>query len=871
MYKRLLLLVFLGCCLAATAQQLPYTNEALPFDVRVKDLVSRMTLEEKAGQLMYQSPAIPRLGIVEHNWWNECLHGVARAGLATVFPQAIGMAAMWDKEGMSEIAKAISDEARAKHHRFANQGKRLIYQGLSFWTPNINLFRDPRWGRGMETYGEDPYLTGELAVPFIRGLQGNNPRYLKVIATAKHFAVHSGPEFNRHSFDAWTSKYDFVDSYTPHFKKVVEEAKVYSVMCAYNRLQGMPCCGNTYLEDLLRNKWGFEGYIVSDCRAVRDFIGPQYHNYVKTEPQAAALAVKAGTDLNCGDVYNALPQAVSEGLITEKEIDRSVSRIMMARMRLGMMDAPEHNPYASIPYSVVNSVANQQLALNAARRSMVLLKNAGQALPFSKKIKTIAVIGPNADDLDVLLGNYTGFPLAPKTPLQGIKEKLPKAKVIFAQGCPLAPSLPRLVPIDNRYLFTDKSCRKHGLMANYYDNGKYEGVPLVNRIDKEVNFTWWTNAAAPGLTADNFSAEWNGVLVPPVSGDYAIGGEAFNGFELFIDGQAFTSFQSEHDAPKRYERMHLTAGQSYQIQLKYNQRTGAYPTMKLLWEIPNPNLEQEAISAAEVADVVVLCMGLSPMLEGEELKVNVDGFKKGDKLDIKLPEVQSALIKKITALDKPTVLVLLNGSALAFNWEKEHVPAIIEAWYPGQAGGTALADILFGDYNPSGRLPLTFYQNINDIPPFDDYNMSGKTYRYFEGTPLYEFGYGLSYTTFAYGNLVVPEVVRAGQSLSLDVEVTNTGQQSGEEVVQLYVSHPESKNKTAIRSLQGFTRVSLAPGETQRVSFKLAPEQLETLDSESIPVTETGKLVISVGGKQPDSLSISRQSVVIRTIELIGQ
>lgn len=854
----------------ACTPPLPYQDTALSFEERTEDLVSRLTLEEKVNILRYDSEAIPRLGIPAHNFWNECLHGVARSGRATVFPQAIGMAAMWDDAEMRTIADAISDEARAKHHEYASRGKRGIYQGLTYWTPNINIFRDPRWGRGMETYGEDPYLTGSLAIPFIQGLQGNDAKYLKLVATAKHFAVHSGPESLRHSFDVWPNEYDLLETYLPHFRRTVEEANVYSVMCAYQRFRGAPCCGNKFLEELLRKRWGFEGYIVSDCWAVQDFYKKDHHHVVNTPEEAAAMAVKAGTDLNCGDTYPYLTEAVKLGLISEKELDVSVKRIILARMKLGQFDPQEDVPFSKIPYEVVDSPEHQALALDAARKSMVLLKNDNNMLPFTKEVKKVAVIGPNADDLEVLLGNYNGYPTQPKTPLTGLREKLPHADVQFAQGCELAAKLPYFSAIPTEYLYTDENMKENGLKACYYDTRKKNGGPKHTQTDSNIDFIWATTPPFSDMAYDNFSVQWSGILVPPVTGEYAIGAEGYTRFKLFFCDSLLIDFESVHHPTKKYERMMLEAGKAYPIRMEYTQDNTEYAIARLLWDTPKPNIKQEALDLARNSDLVVLCMGLSPLLEGEDMPVKVDGFEGGDRLDIKLPETQTELIREINKLGKPTVLVLLNGSALAFNWEAGNVPAIIEAWYPGQAGGTAIADIIFGDYNPAGRLPVTFYKDIKQIPSFTEYDMQGKTYRYFDGEPLYEFGYGLSYTTFGYAFKDIPETAKAGENITVSVEVTNTGNMDGDEVVQLYVSLPDSDLKRPIRSLQGFKRIHLKAGETQTVEFTLTPTQMAARDKDSFAVVKEGRLQVSVGGKQPDKKAIANGQVVVKDVQLNG-
>lgn len=863
----LILIILAGC----KSQVEPWLNTSLSFEERTNALVDQLTLQEKVDLMRYDSPAIERLGIPEYNWWNECLHGVARSGYATVFPQAIGMAAMWDSDAMFAIADAISDEARAKHHDYASRGKRGIYQGLTFWSPNINIFRDPRWGRGMETYGEDPFLTGELAVPFIKGLQGNHDRYFKLVATVKHFVAHSGPEWNRHSFDVWPSERDMAETYLPHFKKTIKEGKAYSVMCAYQRFRGIPCCGSKYIENLLRNDWGFNGYIVSDCWAVRDFYEEDKHHVVSTVEEASAMAVQAGTDLNCGDSYPALTKAVELGLISEAELDVSVKRLILARMKLGLFDPDKKVKYAQIPIDVLDSPKHRQLAEEAAKKSIVLLKNSNNLLPFSKEVKSVAVIGPNANKVDILLGNYNGFPTNPITPYQGIKQKLPNAEVKYAQGCELVEGFPYFEAIPNEFLFTDSTLSTSGLSANYYPNISFEGNPSLTRVDANVDFIWGNTPPAEGFAYDQFSATWEGFLVPPSSGTYFLGAEGFSGFVLHVDGQELAQRKNDHRPVIEYEELNLVGGRPYRIRIEYFQNNTEYATMRLLWSTPKPNLMTEAINLAKTSDLVVLCMGLSPMLEGEEMKVRAEGFSGGDRVDIKLPNSQHALIKEIHKLQKPTVLVLLNGSALAINWEAENLDAIMEAWYPGQAGGKAIADVIFGDYNPSGRLPITFYRSVDDLPSFEEYSMSGRTYRYFKGEPLYEFGFGLSYTTFSYSNLRLPQSVISGEIITVSVDVKNTGSMDGDEVVQLYVSLPDARYPVPIRSLQGFKRVNLAAGETKTVEFMLTPSQFACLNNDMVVLVSAGRVLVSVGGKQPDAKSLATQAVVQGIVKVTGE
>ncbi|MBL7111703.1 MAG: glycoside hydrolase family 3 C-terminal domain-containing protein [Bacteroidales bacterium] len=830
-----------------TTYEYPFQDPDLTFEERIDDLVSRMTLEEKVSQMKYTASAIDRLGIPEYNWWNECLHGVARMGKSTVFPQAIGMAATFDQDLMFDISTAISDEARAKYHRYQSLGKRGIYQGLTFWTPNINIFRDPRWGRGMETYGEDPYLTGKLAVSFIKGLQGDHEKYLKAVATSKHYIVHSGPEPDRHSFDAVIYERDFRDTYLPHFKMTVEEANVYSVMCAYNRYLGEACCGSsTLLTEILRNELGFEGYIVSDCWAIKDF----YTGHMVSEGpgDASALAVKSGTDLNCGDAYPALLEAVANGQITEEEIDVSVKRLMLARMKLGMFDPDELVPWANIPYETVDSEQHRELALKTARKSIVLLKNENKLLPLSKNLGKIAVIGPNANDVEVLLANYNGIPVNPVTPLQGMIDKLGKDKIIYARGCEHAPNLPTLEPVPGTALFTGKDLEKHGMNGQYFGNQEFEGDPVFERIDENIDFYWWEEAPDSRLDDDDFSVRWTGYIVPPESGTYAVGGEGMNGYTILLDDEQLVRFNSIHHALKRYEFVELEANKPYKIQIDYFEHHGE-ASMKLLWSVPRTDLEARAIEAASQSDAVVLFMGLSPRLEGEEMRVEVEGFKGGDRTDIDLPDLQHGFIKKIMALDKPTVLVLLSGSAVAINWENDNVPAIVQAWYGGQAAGTAIADVLFGDYNPAGRLPVTFYKSVNDLPDFSDYNMDNRTYRYFTGKPLYPFGYGLSYTTFEYGQPVIEKSeINGSEPVIVKVNVTNTGDLAGDEVVQLYIRDDESLVTRPLREMKGFKRIHLETGESAEVEFSIGPKELEYYDVEQQEyIVEPGTFTIYTG------------------------
>jgi beta-glucosidase len=701
--------------------QEPYKNTKLSVEERAADLVGRMTLEEKISQMLHNAPAIERLGIAEYNWWNECLHGVARAGLATVFPQAIGMAASFDIPLFQQVVTAISDEARAKHHDALRRGYHGQYFGLTFWTPNINIFRDPRWGRGHETYGEDPFLTSRFGVEFVKTLQGDDPRYLKLVATPKHFAVHSGPEKLRHTFNANISKRDLFETYLRAFKACVVEGKAFSVMSAYNALYGQPCSGSEYLlGDILRKQWGFEGYVVSDCWAICDF--HLRHKVTNTSQESAAKAVISGCDLNCGNMYSRLLKAHDEGLVREDQIDLACKRLFTARMKLGMFDNPDDVVYSKIPADVVACDRHRNLSLQMARESIVLLKNEGSLLPLDKnKVKSIAVIGPNAMNHKALLGNYYGFPKSLNTVVEGILNAVsPGTQVTYDLGC--------------RHL------------------GQ---TPL-----SETSLNW----------------------------------------------------------------------------------------------------------ALADADLVVAVLGLSPEFEGEEAEeANSDGG--GDRLSIQLPGKQLELLQFLHSRGKPVVLVLIGGSAIDLNWAKEHIPSILMAWYPGEKGGQAVSDVLFGDYNPAGRLPVTFYASDDQLPDFCDYNMEGHTYRFFKGQPAYRFGYGLSYTTFEYSRLRLSKTrIHADQHVQVQVDVTNTGDRVGDEVVQLYVRDVESSYPVPQHHLEGFQRVHLHLGQTKTVTFVLTPEQLAAYDDQGNPVVEAGEFTISVGGGQLNDNAYKTLSAVL-TVE----
>jgi beta-glucosidase len=854
MKKRFLfsLLIILSVSnLTLSAQQaaysFPFQNPAMSEEQRVNDLISRMTLKEKADQLLYTAPAIPRLGIPSYNWWNEALHGVARSGYATVFPQSITIANSWDEGLMYNVANAISDEARAKYHEFQRRGKTGIYQGLTFWSPNINIFRDPRWGRGHETYGEDPFLTGRMGLQFVKGMQGDDPKYLKTVATAKHYAVHSGPEPLRHEFNAKVSEVDLRETYLPAFRTLVVDAGVYSVMGAYNMFRDYPCCANPILYGILRNEWGFKGYIVSDCWAISDFY--KYTKFAKDPAEAAAQAVKAGTDLECGIDYKNLLTAVERGLLTEADINLAAKRIFTARFRLGMFDPDEMVPYAKIPFFVNCSDYNNSLARQAARESIVLLKNDSNTLPLAKSVKTIAVIGPNADNFESLIGNYNGIPRDPVTILRGITGKVtPETKVIYAEGSDLADGIHNLTVIPSRYLQTPEG--KQGAAGEYFNNREMKGEPAFSRIDDNIDFYWEHLSPRADLPDDDFGVKWTTYLVPPETGTYYLGSWGSSAYKISVDGKEFLTYRGEHHAFHIEKAIDLKKGEKYKIEVLYRNYAGD-ADMKLLWSMPRTGLTEKAVAAAKEADVVVLVLGLSQRLEGEEMPIKIEGFNGGDRTNLNLPAVQEKLLDAVVSTGKPVIVVLTNGGALSVNKAQEKAAAVLLAGYGGQQGGNAVADVIFGDYNPAGRLPVTYYKSIDQIPAFENYDMAGKTYRFFRQEPLYPFGYGLSYTTFTYSNLVLPEKASAGDKISAKVTITNTGKVEGNEVVQLYLTDEKASTARPIRNLEGFSRINLKPGESKVVEFHLEPRQFSIINSKNKRIIEPGYFTISVGGKQP--------------------
>jgi beta-glucosidase len=854
----------------AIADQPAYLDLDRTFEERAVDLVSRMTLEEKVGQLGNDAPAIPRLDVPAYEWWNEALHGVARAGAATVFPQAIGLAATFDPQLMHEVATVISDEGRAKHHDFARRGLRKRYQGLTFWSPNINIFRDPRWGRGQETYGEDPYLTARMGVEFVKGLQGDDPKYRKVDATAKHFAVHSGPEADRHHFDARPTERDLYETYLPAFQALVQEAKVASVMGAYNRVNGESASASPrLLQQILRKDWGFDGYVVSDCDSIEDIF--LHHKIVGTAEEAAALGVKYGCNLDCGKTYDALLPAVRQGLITEKDLDAVLVPLMLTRMRLGMFDPAERVRWAQIPYSVNQAPAHDALALRAAQSSIVLLKNSG-VLPLSRDVGSIAVIGPTADEVMSLLGNYYGTPASPTTILQGIREAVgPKTKVAYARGADLVEGReePRATPlIDAAYLRPAAGSSERGLKGEYFRGRDLAGSPVLTRVDSRISFRWDRGSptddlvargelsTANALSGDDFSVRWTGQLLPPVSGRYEMSVGANDGFRLFVDGRVVAeAWDLNPRLQSRSAFVDLEAGKAYEIKLEYFEDIRD-AEVRLSWQLPGAKPPFEAaLDAARASDVVVFVGGLTGDVEGEEMKVNYPGFAGGDRTDLRLPGTQQKLLEALHATGKPVVLVLTTGSAIAVDWAQSTLPAILVAWYPGQRGGNAVADVLFGTANPAGRLPVTFYRADEKLPAFDDYSMKGRTYRYFEGKPLYPFGHGLSYTRFEYSNLKLDRrSVATDGAVKVTAKVKNVGSRAGDEVVQLYVSPLEPIRPRARQELRGIDRITLRPGEEKEVAFTVTPQKdLRHYDPDrKAYVVDPGKYEVQLGASSAD-------------------
>jgi beta-glucosidase len=830
-------------------------NPALPAEQRAADLVHRMTVEEKVSQLVNQSRAVPRLNVPDYDWWSEALHGVQRPGV-TEFPEPIGLAATFDPDSIHRMATAIGIEGRIKHVQAMREGHSNVFEGLDFWAPNVNIFRDPRWGRGQETYGEDPFLTARMGVAFVTGMQGDDPKYYRVISTPKHFAVHSGPEPTRHTADVKVSKHDELDTYLPAFRAAITEGKAGSVMCAYNSINGQPACVNEFLlQDQLRGKWNFRGYVVSDCDAVVNIF--RDHHFTKTQPEASALAIQRGMDNECIDFakvkddhdYRPYLDAYKQGILRESEIDTALIRLFTARMKLGMFDSPEMVPYSKIDEKELGSPEHRALAHSLAQESMVLLKNDG-VLPLKPGTIKIALVGPLADQTKYLLGNYNGTPTHTVPVLEGLKAEFPEAQITFVPGTQYLRTDGDLVPASA--LTTPDG--QPGLTARFSEGDVFpgSGTPLATRTVSTVDLKV---EDIPQEAAGKYplSVAWDGFLTATETGDYSISvrGKG-NSISVMVNGKPLAmQYLDSQVSQAKAGHVRLEQGQKVSIRVRYQLAKIGPVEAQLIWAKYDPNPSPEAIAAAKDADVIIAVLGITGDLEGEEMPVNEDGFKGGDRTSIDLPKPEEALLEAVTATGKPVILVLANGSALAVNWASQHANAILESWYAGEEGGTAIAETLSGKNNPAGRLPVTFYTGVEQLPPFEDYAMQNRTYRYFSGKPLYPFGYGLSYTTFAYSDLTLPRrAIKAGDSLTAEVTVTNTGAREGDEVAQLYLSFPNVPG-APLRALRGFKRVHLKPGEAQKVSFALADRDLSMVSEAGEPIIAKGTYSVSIGGGQP--------------------
>jgi beta-glucosidase len=842
---------------AQDAPKPAYLDTSLPPGQRAGDLVHLMTLEEKASQLVNQARAIPRLNVPAYDWWSESLHGVAVNG-TTEFPEPIGLGATFDPATIHEMAVDIGIEGRIKHAQDVRAGHSNIFEGLDFWAPNINIFRDPRWGRGQETYGEDPFLTARMGVAFVTGMQGDDPRYYRVISTPKHFDVHSGPEPTRHTADVTVSRHDELDTYLPAFRATVTEAKAGSVMCAYNSINGEPACANEFLlQDQLRGWWNFQGYVVSDCGAVIDI--HDGHKFNATQPESSAISLKRGMDNECVDFtvkvkddhdYRPYLDAVKQGYLSESDIDRAVIRLFTARMKLGMFDPPEMVPYSRIDESELNSPAHRALALKLANESMVLLKNDG-TLPLKTSGIKIAVVGPLADQTRVLLGNYNGIPTHTVSILEGLKKEFADATISYVPGTQFLGHDAEPVPASA--LIVDG---KPGIKASYskLDMSNLNSLGSTNAVAERVEPT--LDAAANPVPSEAANIQplairWEGSLTARETGDYNLGLIANGFFRMRLDGKSVASNYGGDGKNAKLGRVHLEAGKPAALRILYSPGENASAIAKLVWSKVDLKPQPAAAAAAKDADVVIAVVGITSELEGEEMQVDEPGFKGGDRTSIDLPKPEQDLLEALAATGKPVVVVLTNGSALAVNWANEHANAIVDAWYPGEEGGTAVAQTLSGANNPAGRLPVTFYKSVDQLPPFEDYAMKGRTYRYFTGTPLYPFGYGLSYSKFSYGRLALPSgAVNAGEPVTADVTVTNTGSRAGDEVAQLYLTFP-SVPGAPLRALRAFQRVHLEAGASEKVHFELKPRDMSMVTEAGVPVVAEGAYTVSVGGGQP--------------------
>jgi beta-glucosidase len=847
-----------GCLFAQNPQQLAYLNTALTPQQRAEDLVHRMTVEEKVTQLVNQSRAVPRLNVPDYDWWSESLHGVARNG-TTEFPEPVGLAATFDADAIHRMAIVIGTEGRASHVRGMRDVHSDIFEGLDFWAPNINIFRDPRWGRGQETYGEDPFLTARMGVAFVTGMQGDDPRYYRVISTPKHYAVHSGPEPTRHTADVKVSKHDELDTYLPAFRATVTEAKAASVMCAYNSINGQPACVNEFLlQDQLRGKWGFQGYVVSDCEAVINIF--RDHHFTKTQPEASALAVQRGMDNECVDFgkvkddhdYKPYLDAYRQGFLKESEIDAALVRLFTARMKLGMFDPPEMVPYSTIDEKELDTPEHRAMARVLANESIVLLKNDG-ILPLKQGALKIALIGPLADQTKYLLGNYNGVPTHTVSLLEGLRAEFPEAQISFVQGTQFLRNDGDAVPAS---AFTTSEGQP-GLKLEFATGELFGGKRTILATN-DVTTVDLKESDVPQQATGKYPmrVQWNGFLTPTGTGDYSIGVRFQAGFaKVSVNEKPVAQGWAGSDdvGEAKVGHVHLEQGKKVSVKVEYSKPTAGRIQAQLIWSKYDPKPSSEAIAAAKAADVVVAVLGITSELEGEEMPVSEEGFKGGDRTSIDLPKPEEELLEAVTATGKPVVLVLANGSALAVNWAREHTNAILESWYAGEEGGAAIAETLSGKNNPAGRLPVTFYTGVEQLPPFENYAMKGRTYRYFAGKPLYPFGHGLSYTTFSYSGLTLPKsAIKAGDPLTAEVTVTNTGKQEGDEVAQLYLVFPHVTG-APLRALRGFKRVHLKAGVSQTVQFELRDRDLSMVTEAGEPIIAEGKYLVSIGGGQPDT------------------
>lgn len=820
MKKKLLFSMAMVATLSIQAQQLPYQNTSLPIEQRAEDLLGRLTLEEKTRLMMHGSAAIERLGVPHFEWWNEALHGVGRNGYATVFPITMAMAASWDDALLQQVFDAVSDEARVKAQQAKRSGRIRQYQSLSFWTPNINIFRDPRWGRGQETYGEDPYLTSRMGVAVVRGLQGpDDAKYRKLLACAKHFAVHSGPEWNRHTFNVEDlPERDLWETYLPAFKALVQEANVEEVMCAYQRIDGEPCCAQSrYEQHILRDEWGFKGLITSDCWAINDFL-PNYHNVVETPEQATAIAVRAGTDVECGSLYRNLTDAVKNGWISEKEIDTSLRRLLIARMKLGDFDPDDMVEWTKIPESVVASKEHKQMALQMAREGIVLLKNNG-ILPLASN--NLVVMGPNANDSVMMWGNYSGYPTYTITALQGLENLLGKKKVRYVPGC----GLTRREVSESFFGDFSTPDNKRGMKATYWNNEQMEGQPVTTVIYTEpikLN-NGGATVFAPGVKLEHFSARYEGVFKTTQDEILQLHFAIDDRVRVLLNGDTIINlWQPRQRIQEANHELTVKGGQQYSLVIEYVQETDMANMQFDIYKRYTPTREQ-ILQQIGSAKTVVFVGGISPRVEGEQMRVEEPGFKGGDRTSIELPQAQRDFLRMLHDAGKQVIFVNCSGGAVALTPEAECCDAILQAWYGGEQGGQALAEVLTGKTNPSGKLPVTFYKDDSQLPDFLDYRMRDRTYRYFKGEPLYPFGYGLSYTSF---NISNPTYT----ANSITCTVKNTGKRQGTETIQVYIRRT-ADTEGPLKALRAYQRVTLRPGESREVTITLPRERFENWDA----------------------------------------